>query len=144
MITRTRRSRWRGSSEVFERALGVKLSGFPAMTDADDNDHQAIILNRAHQAVIADSIFPVVAELALQAFSDLARVFQSGLSVEREILDMRRATGLVQPVKFSYRDGVEFNRPLLRARGHIVALHFRWGLYECGRTRISASPVSAI
>ena len=74
MITRMRRSRWRGSSEIAESEKSP-LIDFAAVTDFKDEDNQYFLLERTEDTVIAHAILPKMMELSLEPLTNLARIF---------------------------------------------------------------------
>jgi hypothetical protein len=45
-----------------------------ALSDADDDHHHSVVLERADYAIIADATFPEVAQGSLQALADFSGV----------------------------------------------------------------------
>ena len=56
--------------------LKLAFVNFPAVADAENKHHEPVVLERADDAVGANSVFPELAERALQSCSDLSRILQ--------------------------------------------------------------------
>ncbi len=72
MITRTRVSRWRGSSENSPPLL----VDFSAVADAEDEHNKPSVFEGTDQAIIAYAVFPKPAQCTLKSCSELTRVVQ--------------------------------------------------------------------
>lgn len=110
-ITRTRRSRWQGSSEIAEvrsqiakvtahERQALPLVHFAAVADFKDEDHQYLLLEKTENAVIADTILPKVVKLSLEALADAARIVQFGHAPKQEFQDSG-CDGGIELIEFS-------------------------------------------
>jgi hypothetical protein len=97
--------RWRGGSDVSTR---INLS---AVTDAENEYHQPIMLQGTDEAIVSDAVLPETAQRALKPFPNLSRVIELGNSFVEKLRNAA-GDGLVQSVEFFLRGGIELNRPL--------------------------------
>src|SRR6266700_1474860 len=96
MIIRTRRSRWRGSSE----SLPLLFVDFSAVADAEDEDDQAFVFERANNAVVADTVSPEFAQSPLESLANLARVVELPDSFVEKLGNTPR-DGFIESVELS-------------------------------------------
>ena len=87
----------------------------PPMAHMDDDDDEPVVFQRTNQAVVANSIFPELAERPLEFFADGAGIFQVGDTLVQEPEDSVR-DGLVELFQFPAGCGVKLNIP-----GHVAA-----------------------
>jgi hypothetical protein len=84
---------------------------FPAVTDAENKDYKFVVLKRADDAIVSHTVFPELAEGALQAFSDSAGIVEFGDSIVKKFRDTS-SDGSVQLVKFPLSGWIDLNRPI--------------------------------
>ena len=83
---------------------------FSAVTDAQNEYHQSIMLQRTDEAIVSDTVFPELAQCRSQAFADLTRVIELGNSFVQKLRDPA-GDGLVETVEFFLSGWIELNRP---------------------------------
>jgi hypothetical protein len=65
-----RRRRWRGGSDF---SAGVNFTPVP---DADNPNHQPLVLEGADDSIISNAVFPEITQRPLQSFADFPGIVQ--------------------------------------------------------------------
>ena len=81
------------------------------MAYAKNQDDQEVIFERADDAVIAHSVFPIIAQSSVKVFTDLAGILKTCDSLVEEVSDPP-SDRFVQLVEFPLSAWIELNRPL--------------------------------
>src|SRR5713226_1069072 len=119
-----------GACRLLARALAVDL---PAMSEAKDQHHQAIVFEFADEPIVTDSVFPEFAQSrAVQRLSHTAWIVQAGNSFVEKLQD---ALGLrrVEFAQLAVRLSGQLNLP-----GHDASSRLSGGssvLRRCGAAR---------
>jgi hypothetical protein len=81
------------------------------MADPEDKHDEPVLLKRADDAIVSDTVFPELPESTLETLADFSGVIESGNSFVQEFRD---ASGdrFVELVEFSLGARIELNRPL--------------------------------
>jgi len=82
------------------------------MADAKNEDEEAIVLERADEAVVAYAVTPQLPQRTLERFADLARIIEPFDSFVQKLQD-EAGDRLVEVVGFFLSRRIELNRPLL-------------------------------
>jgi nucleosome binding factor SPN SPT16 subunit len=85
------------------------------MAYMDDDDNEPVVFQRTNQAVVANSIFPELAERPFEFFADGAWVIQVGDTLVQESEDSVR-DGLAELFQLPAGRGVKLN-----ISGHVAA-----------------------
>jgi hypothetical protein len=82
------------------------------VANADDYNNQTIVFQFADDAIVADPIFPIVAQSPVEAFTDQSRILEACDSLVEKLGDAKRHA-FIQPFEFALGGRIELNRPIL-------------------------------
>ena len=80
------------------------------MADRDDHHHQALMLQEANRAIVADSIRPEAGSLVAQALAELTWVTARG-DAQLKVFNDAMPDRFIQSIELADRVLLELNRP---------------------------------